>query len=260
MGDRTSYPNGTFNWIELLTPDEADAKRFYGGLFGWDYDEQPIDGGGTYTMVRAGGKEAAGMHQPGTEQQGVPPNWLSYAAVDDVDATASRAAELGGTVMAGPFDVMESGRMAVIQDPTGAVLGLWQANKNIGATVVNVHGALTMNQLNTSDPEAASSFYSELLGWQVAALDTGDGPPYWSIENSEGRLNGGMMDLPADAQAPSHWLAYFAVEDLDAATGRIGELGGQVLVPPTPIPSGRFAVARDPQGAYFALFEGELDP
>ena len=122
---------------------------------------------------------------------------------------------------------------------------------------MNAPGALTMNQLNTSDPEAASGFYAALFDWQIDPLDTGGGPPYWSIQRADGRLNGGMMPLPEDEGAVSHWLAYFVSADLDAAVQAVGELGGQVVVPPTAIPAGRFAVARDPQGAYFALFTGE---
>lgn len=120
-------------------------------------------------------------------------------------------------------------------------------------------GALTMTQLNTSDTGAAASFYTELFGWQIASIDTGEGPSVWSINRADGRLNGAMMDLPPGAGAPSHWLGYFAVDDADATLQQIGELGGQVLVPPMTVPSGRFAVAQDPQGAFFAVFEGELD-
>jgi predicted enzyme related to lactoylglutathione lyase len=259
MGERTSYPPGTFSWVELLTTDVDDAKRFYGELFGWEYEDSPIGDDSVYSMAQLGGKYVSGAYAPPPEQ-GTPPNWLSYVSTDDVDRVAERSGELGATVMAGPFDVFDSGRMAVVQDPTGAVFGVWQPREHIGAQVVNVPGALTMNQLNTNDPEAASRFYSDLFGWKVEAIDTGGGPPYWGIHRADGGLNGGMMALPPDAQVPSHWLAYFVTDDMDGAARRIPELGGELMVPPTPIPSGRFAVARDPQGAFFALFEGRLDP
>lgn len=258
MGERTAYEPGTFSWVELLTPDIHGGKSFYAGLFGWEWDDSPIDDGGSfYSMSKIGGKYVTGGYSPPPEQ-GTPPNWLSYVTVDDADATAEKAKELGGSVMAGPFDVMESGRMAVLGDPTGAVFGVWQPNQHIGAQVVNVPGSLTMNQLNSSDPEAATSFYSGLFGWQIEPLDTG-GPPYWSIKRADGRLNGGMMPLPDGDGMVSHWLVYFVSDDLDAATAKIGELGGKVMVPPVSIPAGRFAVAQDPQGAFFALFEGEVD-
>lgn len=260
MGERTSHEPGTFSWIELLTPDIEGGKAFYAGLFGWDWEDSPIDDqGNTYSMSKLGGKSVTGGYSPPAEQQ-TPPTWLSYVTVESADGTAEKATELGATVAAGPFDVFESGRMAVIQDPTGAYFAVWQPNQHIGAEVVNVPGSLTMNQLNTSDTDAAASFYSALFGWQIDRLDTGGGPPFWSINRADGRLNGGMMQLPDDTGGmPSHWLAYFVADDLDASAQKIGELGGQVMVPPTPIPSGRFAVAQDPQGAFFALFEGELD-
>jgi predicted enzyme related to lactoylglutathione lyase len=151
---------------------------------------------------------------------------------------------------------MTSGRMALVQDPTGAVLALWQPRESIGAEVVNRHGALTMNQLNTSDPEGAQRFYADLFGWRYESVS--DDPPYWSIYHGD-RLNGGMMPLPPGAPMPSHWLVYFGVDDLDAAAARIGSSGGTVMVEPQAVPAGRFLVAQDPQGAFFALFEGDFD-
>ena len=150
--------------------------------------------------------------------------------------------------------------MAVLQDPTGAVFAIWQAKEAIGAEVVNVPGSLTMNQLNTTDTAAAERFYAELFGWR-AEQGAAEPQEFWSIYNGD-RLNGAMMPLPeqqAQAGVPPHWLAYFTTAELDASVERIGERGGEVMVPPTPIPAGRFAVARDPQGAVFALFEGEVD-
>jgi predicted enzyme related to lactoylglutathione lyase len=261
MGERTSYAPGTFCWVELSTTDPEGAKAFYGGLFGWEHEDMPIGEEGVYTMLRIGGKDVAALQQqqPGQSDAGIPPNWFSYVSTDDVDAAARRVAEAGGTIHMEPFDVMDSGRMAVAQDPTGGTFGLWQAGRHFGAALVNEPGALTFNQLNSSDPEAAARFYENALGWKVDSVDTGGGPPYWSIEN-QGALNGGVMELPPDSPAPSHWLAYFVADDLDAAVGRVRELGGELLVEPLAVPAGRFAVARDPQGAAFALFEGTLDP
>jgi uncharacterized protein len=259
MGERTSHEPGTFSWVELLTPDIDGGKSFYAGLFGWEWEDNPVGDGNFYSMSKIDGKTVTGGYSPPPDQ-GTPPNWLSYVTVEDADATAEKAKELGGMALAGPFDVLEAGRMAVLGDPTGAPFAIWQPKQHIGSQLVNVPGALTMNQLNTSDPEAATSFYSGLFGWRIEQLDTGGGPPYWSINRADGRLNGGMMPLPDGGEGMvSHWLAYFVSDDLDADTAKIGELGGSVLVPPTEIPSGRFAVAQDPQGAFFALFEGQLD-
>jgi len=137
------------------------------------------------------------------------------------------------------------------------VFAVWEAGDTFGATLVNAPGALTMTQLNSPDPEASAEWYSGLFGWRAEKVS--EQPPYFGIYNGDA-LNAGLMQMPAEAgDAPAHWLAYFAVGDLDGAAARIGELGGQVMVPPTAVPSGRFLVARDPQGAFFALIEGRLD-
>ena len=255
MGERTEYAPGTFSWVELLTSDAPAAKDFYAGLLGWAYDDLPLTGGGTYTMVLKDGKRVAGLHQPGPEQQ-TPPNWLSYVTVEDADAAAERATELGATTLAGPFEVEKAGRMAVLQDSQGAVFAVWQPRASIGAELVNDPGSLTMNQLNAADVDAARGFYSSLFGWRIETV--AEEPPYWSIQNGE-TLNGGLMQIPPEA-GPPHWLAYFTVESMDDAAARIPELGGKVLVPPMEVPAGRLLVAGDPQGAVFALFEGEVDP
>jgi predicted enzyme related to lactoylglutathione lyase len=235
MGERTSHPPGTFSWTDLSTPDPDGAKRFYTGLFGWETEDLPLPDGGVYTFLREDGKEVAALS---AAREGQMTAWLSYITVEDADAVASRAAELGATQLGEPFDVMEAGRMGLIQDPTGAVFAVWQPRESIGATLVNGHGALSLNQLNTSDPDRAREFYSQLFGW---------------------RVNGGMMQLPADAGAPPHWLVYFGIDDMDAAAERISESGGTVMVPKTEVPGGHFLVARDPQGAVFGLFAGRFD-
>jgi predicted enzyme related to lactoylglutathione lyase len=152
---------------------------------------------------------------------------------------------------------MDVGRMAVIQDPTGAYLSVWEPRANIGAERVNETGALTLNQLNTGDPEGAQAFYSGTFGWRFEWVGS-DETPFWGIYNGE-RLNGGMMPLAADAGAPAHWLVYFGSESVDDDAGRIAALGGTVMVPPAPVPGGRILVAADPQGAVFALFSGRFD-
>jgi predicted enzyme related to lactoylglutathione lyase len=258
VGERTGYPPGTFCWVDLAT-DPTAALAFYSALFGWTPDKVPGPED-TYATLRLRGHDVAGLFPMPEDQRaaGIPPYWTSYVSVEDVDATAQRVSALGGTVMAQPFDVAGTGRMAPVHDPQGAVFALWQAGPEIGAELVNDPGALCLNQLNTSDPEAAQRFYSDLFGWEVRQA-TDDPQPYWGIWNG-GALNAGMMRLAPEAQAPPHWLVYFTVEDLDAAVGTIGEQGGTVVVAPMPIQAGRIAVASDPQGGYFALFEGPVDP
>ncbi len=254
MGERTSHTPGTFSWTDLATTDTEGAKRFYTSLCGWQIDDRPIPGDGVYTMLLRDGKEVAALFEG---QEGMPTAWSSYVTVESADATATQAADLGGTPMGDPFDVMDAGRMAVIQDPTGAVLSVWEPHGSIGATFVNAPGALTLNQLNTSDPDAAARFYEALFGWRTEDVSGGD-RAYWGIYNDD-RLNGGMMQLPPDAPAPPHWLVYFGSDDVDADAGRIGDGGGGVLVPPTDVPGGRILVAQDPQGAVFGLFAGRFD-
>jgi predicted enzyme related to lactoylglutathione lyase len=159
--------------------------------------------------------------------------------------------------MGEPFDVMDTGRMALSQDPTGAVLALWQPGTSIGAEVVNGHGMLSLNQLNTTDPDAAQRFYEALFGWRVEQMPGSDGQ-YWGIYNGD-RVNGGMMPLPPGTPAPSHWLVYFGIDDLDAAAELIGSSGGTIMVEAREVPGGRILVAQDPQGAVFALFAGRFD-
>jgi len=255
MAERTEHAPGTFSWTELSTTDSEAAKAFYTELFGWEAEELPVGDGMVYTMLRQGGLEVAALYRQ--MQEGAPPNWLSYVTVEDADAAAAKARELGATLISEPFDVMEVGRMSVIQDPQGAVFAVWQPKESIGARLVNDPGAMSLNQLNASSPQVAQDFYSDLFGWRFEPVM--EEPPYWGIHNGE-RLNGGMMPLPDESPAPSHWLVYFTTEDLDGSAATIGELGGQVVIPPMAIPSGRILVARDPQGAYFALFEGEVDP
>jgi uncharacterized protein len=258
MGERTEHAPGTFSWTDLGTTDVEGAKAFYTGLLGWDAQDNPIPdeaGGGVYTMLRKDGLEVAALYS--MRQEGMPPNWLSYVTVASADEAGERARELGANLISEPFDVMDVGRMAVIGDPQGAVFAVWEPRASIGARLVNDPGAMTINQLNASSPGVARDFYSELFGWRFEQVN--EEPPYWGIHNGE-RLNGGMMPLPEGDPAPSHWLVYFTVADLDGAATRIGDLGGEVVVAPMSLPSGRILVARDPQGAFFALFEGEVEP
>jgi len=253
MGERREYAPGTFCWADLQTSDQQAAKAFYRSLFMWELEDTPAGEAGVYTMASIGGLDVAAI--AGLQDESIPPHWSSYVAVADADAAAARARELGTAVVAEPFDVFDSGRMAVIQDPQGAFLNLWQAREHIGARLVNAPGAMSWNDLATPDPPAAAAFYGELFGWRAEEVPESDGR-YWSIHNGE-RLNGGLM--PAPPGQPPAWNVYFAVDDLDAALATVGEAGGGVVVEPMEVPAGRFAFARDPQGAHFALFTGQLD-
>ena len=257
MGERTSYPPGTFSWVDLSTTDPDSAKRFYGQLFGWDFDDRPAGNGNVYTMCRLGGQDVCALSAQMEPERamGIPPHWNNYVTVADVDAGATRARELGGNAMMEPFDVLDAGRMAVVADPTGAAFSMWQPRASIGATLVNVPGALTWNDLATRDTAAAKTFYGDLFGWRFEDM----APTYSVIHNGE-RTNGGIREQSeAEAGVPPHWLPYFAVESVDASVARATELGGRALTEPMAVPAGRFAAIADPQGAAFAVFEGEFD-
>jgi predicted enzyme related to lactoylglutathione lyase len=254
MGERTSYPPGTFSWAELATSDAEAAKRFYSAVFGWDYDDMPIGDGQVYSMARRDGRQVAALFS--SDQ---PPHWNCYVTVDSVDAAAARVPELGGTVIAPPFDVLDAGRMAVIADPTGAALCLWEPRRHVGAALVNTPGALTWNDLITPDPEAAARFYGELFGWTAEEIPGAGG--YRVIRNGD-RSNGGMMPVDPQrmgADAPPSWIPYFGHEDVDRLVGEVGDLGGRLLNGPMRMPQGTIAVLADPQGAVFAVWTGQYE-
>jgi predicted enzyme related to lactoylglutathione lyase len=259
MGQRTRYDPGTFCWVGLATSDLAAATAFYGGLFGWEARDLQAGAAGAYTMLRHGGEEVAILYrqQPEARAAGAPPHWTSYISVEDADATAARAEELGGAaVFRAPFDVLDAGRVAAIRDPTGAIASLWQPRSRIGATLVNDRGALCWNELTTTDLQLAMQFFWELLGWEYETDDSG----YVSIRNA-GKLNGGMREpAPHERRVAPAWLPYFTVESADAAGHRATRLGGRRIAPTTEGRSGRWAVLADPQDAAFAVFEGETDP
>ena len=196
----------------------------------------------TYTMARIESDVVAGITAQPEQQRsaGIPPNWFSYAAVTSADDAAARAAELGGTVHAGPFDVGEAGRMAVIGDPTGAMLGAWEARDAIGAGRVNEPGCLTWNELATSDVRKALSFYEGLFGWSSEVMQTGGGPAYTVIRVGE-RANGGIRELSpqeTDAGAPPYWFPYIAVDSLDDAVAELRSARRRPRLRPDRIPCG----------------------
>lgn len=256
MGQRERYEPGTFCWTDLGTDDPEAAKAFYVGLFGWTTEDLPMGAAGPYTMCTLDGGVVCAIY--GREPSDAPPAWLSYVSVAEADAAATAARSAGALAAQEPFDVFDAGRMAVVQDPTGAHFAIWEPRRTIGATLVNVPGAFCLNQLNTSDPVAAAAFYREVFGWRIDQVGA-EPMPYWGIWNGDG-LNGGMMSLPPGSPAPAHWLVYFAAADVDRLATRVGELGGRVLAPPMDVPGGRIAVATDPAGATFGILQGRLDP
>jgi uncharacterized protein len=258
MTERTRYAPGTFSWSELSTTDQEAAKAFYGGLFGWQADDMPIGDDGVYSMMQLEGTSVAAIAGQPPEQRaaGAPAMWNSYVTVESADAAAGRAKELGANLHAPAFDVMQAGRMAVIQDPQGAYVMVWEPREHIGAGLVNAPGALVWNELQSPDLDASAAFYAALFGWDLQDAP-GMAGRYVSIKNGEAN-NGGMRALTPGT--PPFWLVYFGTEDIDEGIARTQELGGNVLMGPVDIEIAKFAVVQDPQGAVFALYAGQFEP
>lgn len=247
MGERTSHPPGAFSWAELVTSDADAAKGFYTQLFGWEYEDNPTGPDGpVYSMASRDGHHVAALF--GDPEQ--PPHWNCYVTVASADEAAAKADEAGADVMAEPFDVMDVGRMAVIADPTGAVLCLWEPRASIGATLVNTPGALAWNDLVTPDPDTAAEFYGKVFGWTIEEIPEARG--YRIIRNGD-RSNGGIF--PQEGR--SAWVPYFGHDDVDRLAGEIEGLGGKLINGPMQVPSGSFVVLADTQGAVFAALTSD---
>jgi uncharacterized protein len=253
MPKKTEYGQGTPSWVDLQTTDQDAGKKFYASLLGWSYDDQPMPQGGRYSMALVNGETVAAIApMPPGAPEGMPPMWNTYIAVDDVDATLEKVGPAGGQVLMPAMDVGDAGRMAFVADPTGAVVGLWQANRHIGATLVNEPGTLTWNELITDKPDSALAFYAAVFGVTSSTVEMGPGQTYHLLKVG-GTDVGGCMEPPMP-DVPNHWHVYFAVRDADATAAQAGAGGGQVAVEPFDIPSvGRSAVLADPQGAMFSV-------
>ncbi|MDQ6697892.1 MAG: VOC family protein, partial [Actinomycetota bacterium] len=235
MAERDGYIPGVPCWVDTSQPDAQAALHFYSGLFGWEFENvMPEGSGGTYFIGRLHGGDVAAV---GSMPEGAPPTamWNTYIWVDSAEETATKAREAGGGVAVEPFDVMDSGRMAVLTDPEGAAFCVWQAKDHKGAQVVNEHGSLNFNGLATRDPDRAEAFYGAVFGWQKLALSAG---PMWTLpgygdhlEQSNPGLReqmgqmgapDGFIDVVAalnpiaddDSATPAHWTVTFAVDDV----------------------------------------------
>ena len=256
MPKKTEYAQGTPSWVDLQTTDQPAAKQFYSSLFGWSYDDQAAPGdGGVYSMATLNGETVAAVApMPPGAPEGIPTHWNTYIAVDDVDATLQKVGAAGGQVLMPAFDIGDAGRMAFVADPTGAAVGLWQANQHIGATLVNETGAIIWNELITDKPESALAFYETVLGMTHSTMEMAPGQNY-RILKASGSDVGGCMEPPMPG-VPNNWAVYFAVDDADATAAKAAAEGGQVVAEPFDIPSvGRSAVLSDPQGGVFCVLK-----
>lgn len=273
MPERDQYIPGVPCWVDTSHPDPEAATGFYSGLFGWDLeDAMSPDSPGRYFIAQLRGKAVAAV---GGQPEGMPPMavWNTYISVASADETAAQVREAGGSVLREPFDVMDAGRMAVCADPEGAVFCVWEPREMAGAELVNEHGTVNFNSLNTRDAAAAKAFYGSVFGWR--ALELGGGFEMWRLDGYGDHLEEiqpgtreavrevggpeGFEDVVASInpigddqpETPAHWSVTFAVDDADAIAARAAELGGKAVVPPFDAPWVRTTVLADPQGASF---------
>lgn len=256
MTATAAYLPGHFRWADLATTDPIAAKAFYAGMFGWEFEDRPAGPDMFYTLCRFEGQRVAGLFSPQCAQPGGS-YWKSYVTVANVDECAARAVALGGQVPMPPMDVLDAGRMAMIQDPSGAVLAVWEPRADHGAEWLNQPGGLCWNELQTHDCAAAAAFYMALFGWEAEVPAVVPGGYEYTCFATGGALGAGMLAIqPAWGEVPPNWSVYFAVADCDASAARALELGGSVCLPPIDIADvGRLAVLRDPQGGVFSVIQ-----
>jgi predicted enzyme related to lactoylglutathione lyase len=254
MPEVERHQPGAFCWAELATTEQSAAKSFYTELFGWTFEDRPMGPGEVYTMLKLRGLEVAALSAMRREEKegGVPPHWTSYIAVESADRSARTARDLGGTLLGGPFDVMDVGRMAVVRDPRGAAFCLWEPRRHAGARLVREPGAQTWHELWTTDPAGVEPFYMGLFGWTAKKAE---GPQPYTEFQLEGEEHAGMMQIREEwGEVPPQWAVYFQVDDCDETVQKAVSLGATILVSPKDIPGvGRFSVLADPQGADFAV-------
>ena len=262
MPDVTSHAQGAPSWAELDTTDEAGALSFYSALFGWEDDPQEIVPGWFYHMQRLNGLEAAAIYRQSDEEleQGIPSHWNIYFTVSSVDETVESVKANEGTVVFGPADVFEAGRMAMCQDPQGAYFALWQANQHIGCRVMGEAGAMCWNELLTTDRSAAIDFYMAVLGMESG--EVAEAMEYPMLRAGGAEVAGVLQITPEMGEIRPFWIAYFGVDDVEATVAQAESVGATVYVPPTDIVKeegevavGRFAHLGDPQGAAFAILQ-----
>jgi predicted enzyme related to lactoylglutathione lyase len=273
MPERDGYIQGVPCWIDTSQPDPAAAVAFYGGLFGWDFEDvMPPGAPGRYLIARLRGGDVAAV---GSQPEGASSTaaWKTYVWVESANEVAAKVRDAGGAVVIEPFDVTSAGRMAVFTDPEGAAFCAWQANEHRGARIVNEPGSLNFNGLNTRDPKGAAAFYGSVFGWETLGLP--GGAQMWRLSGYGDHLHPNDPDLharmaesgapegfedvvaalnpiPVDQpDVPPHWSVTFAVDDADAIASRAAELGGKVDVAPFDAPWVRMTVITDPQGATF---------
>ena len=248
---------GDFCWVELCTTDSAKAFDFYHPIFNWGKITHDNGDFGEYHMLTLNEQEIAGAFQltDDMKKQGAVPCWNAYVKVDDVDATANKAKSLGGKILNGPFDVMEYGRMAVLEDPTGAVVCLWHTDKNSETPEKTQPGNYGWIELLTTDTQKAETFYKTLFDWTAETAQFGD-HDYTSF-SINGEPIAGMMKIKSEwGHVPPNWNVYFTVNNLDESLEIAKKNGAELCCDVMEIPEvGRFTTLKDPQGVYVSMIQ-----
>lgn len=247
------YPHGAPCWFELATTDQAAAKLFYTEVFGWTVFDSPIGPDQFYTMFKLKDRDVAAAYTLGPQMQGLPPHWRVYFAATDVDETAAKVPELGGSLIHPPFDVMDVGRMSIAKDPEGAVFQIWQEKRHHGAGIMG-DNTVCWSELVTRDTAKARDFYTGLFGWDTKGAANMATYIEFSVD---GVSRGGLLPMEKEwGDIPSHWGIYFMVADCDAIADKVKALGGTVRNGPFDAPGvGRMAMLADPQGAGFSIIK-----
>jgi hypothetical protein len=251
---------GKFVWYELLTTDPDAAQGFYKDVIGWKtapYDDAPMP----YTMWMKDETAIGGVMElpEDARKRGVPPHWMGYVTVPDVDAAATRAEKLGGRKIMGPDDIPNVGRFAILADPQGAAITAFKGSQEMTPPehAEPGPGDFSWHELATTDHEAAFDFYSDLFGWEKQeAMDMPGDAGVYQMYGLDGNMLGGMYNKTGDQPFPPGWLYYITIGDLDKAVGKVKKQGGKIIVEPMEVPGGsRIAVGIDPQGAAFGLHQ-----
>jgi predicted enzyme related to lactoylglutathione lyase len=247
------YAPGVPLWVDISSPDLDKSVAFYRGLFGWDAQTVPDPQAGGYTMLFLDGKMVAGAGPTLSADQH--PAWSTYVCTADAEASARAAKEAGGQVHSEPMDVMGQGRFAVLSDPTGAFISVWQPQTHSGAELVNETGSFCWNELYTRDMPTAKDFYQKTFGWGVEETPFEGGT--YTLFQVDGRNIAGGLDMTKllPDSVPPHWLVYFTVDNTADTAAKAKELGGTVVHGPADTPMGPFAVLQDPVGAVFAIIQ-----
>ena len=245
---------GSFVWCDLMTTDTEAAKKFYGEVAGWG--TQPMEGS-PYVFWMNQGEMIGGTMLISDEmrQHGVKPGWTASVGVEDVDATAAKAAKLGGKIVAPPMDIPDIGRYAIIGDPQGASIAIFKSNGELpGHGGAPRMGEFSWHELMTTDYAAAFDFYSKVFGWEKMQ-ENDMGPMGIYLEyGQKGRQYGGMFTRGPDMPPTPEWVCYIKVADAKASAETIKRLGGQIMAGPMEVPGGDWiAIGSDPQGAKFAV-------